>query len=61
MPPHFHFQIYLSEFGRERLREEDISGPKELKETKLDSDEDSDNEGNLEVNRTQYNWLSKIA
>lgn len=44
----------MSEFGRERLKEEDISGPKELKEAKLDSDVESGDEGNLEVQHVFY-------
>ena len=42
--------MYPSEFGKERMEEEKAYGPKELRETKLDSNEDNveDKEGNLQ-------------
>eukprot|EP00111_Clytia_hemisphaerica_P004835 TCONS_00013904-protein len=42
-------KIYVSDFGEERLKEEELKGPKELRESKQDSDEeDGDQEENAE-------------
>jgi len=41
-------KIYPSEFGIERIKDEEINGPKELKETILGSDVDEDDEENIE-------------
>jgi len=41
-------KIYPSEFGIERIKDEEINGPKELKETILGSDADEDDEENIE-------------
>ena len=42
------FKVYLSEFGKQRLAEEDLSGPKELKDVE-ESEMESGDLNNLEV------------
>ncbi|XP_044749021.1 ESF1 homolog [Coccinella septempunctata] len=56
-------KIYVSEFGKKRLVEEDISGPPELRETKLDDEDEETEEGSkyhmeklrqYQLNRLKY-------
>ena len=46
--PFYLFKVYLSEFGKQRLAEEDLSGPKELKEAE-ENEMESGDLNNLEV------------
>ena len=47
----FVFKVYLSDFGEERMAEEEATGPKELKEIaeNLSENDDDNNEENIEV------------
>lgn len=45
----FNLQIYPSEFGKERIAEEEIKGPQELTEKKLDIDSDDEDVSDVEA------------
>ena len=47
-------QIYLSEFGKQRLAEEDLNGPIELKDgTKREEEDDDDNDDEMEAGNVE--------
>ena len=49
---YFRLKVYVSDFGEERLKEEEVSGPRELKEIPKQNDaesEEDDDEENTEV------------
>lgn len=45
----FTFQIYPSEFGKQRIAEEELKGPQELTEKKLDIDSDDEDISDVEA------------
>ena len=44
------FQVYFSEFGKQRLAEEDLNGPKELADEIEEDQEEEGDPNNVEVN-----------
>lgn len=37
-----YYQIYRSEYGKEKMKEDDLTGPKELKKVRLNKDGDAE-------------------